>query len=212
MVLIVAMDTGGVVAALRCCEEELRKLAAEAAAEGDYDTLARLGNTARTISEIGREWRTPLAQDNAESDATPVTREAAAPPPGGAVRTRLGRGAARHGTYPRFVRRGDELVKIGWSKSDRKEYQHRAAHDLLVALRQALLDAGKRRKLFTMDALDRQLSSSGAPGYQAYVWLAWIRAAGLVKQHGRQGYSVVKLATFEKDVDQAFAKVPVQEL
>jgi len=110
------------------------------------------------------------------------------------------------------VRRGDELVKIGWSKSDRKEYQHRAAHDLLVALRQALLDAGKRRKLFTMDALDRQLSSSGAPGYQAYVWLAWIRAAGLVKQHGRQGYSVVKLATFEKDVDQAFAKVPVQEL
>jgi hypothetical protein len=103
------------------------------------------------------------------------------------------------------------LVKIGWSKSDRKEYQHRAAHDLLVELRQALLDASKRRKLFTMGALEPQLSSSGTPGYQAYVWLAWLRAEGLVKQHGRQGYSVVKPATFEKDVERALTEVAGQE-
>jgi hypothetical protein len=206
------VDASSVVTALKRCEEELRKLAAEAAAEGDYDTLARLGNTARTISEIGRDWQAALgAQDNADLDAAPIAREASPPALAGAARTRPGRGGAR-GAYPRFMRRGDELVKIGWSKGDRKEYQHRAAHHLLVALRQALLDAGKRRKLFTMEALNRQLLSSGAPGYQAYVWLAWFRSAGLVKQHGRQGYSVVKPATFEKDVDQAFAKVPVQEL
>lgn len=204
------METDGVVAALKCCEEELRRLAAEAAAEGDYDMLARLGNTARTVSEIGREWQaSPLAQGNAESDAAAIAREA--PAPASAGRTRPGRGATKH-SYPRFMRRGDELVKIGWSKRDRKEYQHRAAHNLLVALRQALLDAARRRRLFTMDALDRQLSSSGSPGYQAYVWLAWLRTGGLVKQHGRQGYSVVKAATFEKDVDQAFAKLPFHEL
>ncbi len=28
--------------------------------------------------------------------------------------------------YPRFFRRGDELVKVGWSKKDRREYNHRA--------------------------------------------------------------------------------------
>jgi hypothetical protein len=206
------MNSNGAVAALKRCEEELRRLAADAAAEGDYDTLARLGNTARTISEIGREWQsTPLPEGDGASDSAPIAREAPTPNLSGAARTRLGRGASGHG-YPRFMRRGDELVKIGWSKSDRKEYQHRAPRSLLVALRQALLDAGKRRKLFTMDALERQLSSSGAPGYQAYVWLAWLRSAGLVKQHGRQGYSVVKPATLEKDVEQAFAEIPVQEL
>jgi hypothetical protein len=102
-------------------------------------------------------------------------------------------------------------VKIGWSKSDRREYQHRAAHGVLVALRQALLDTSKRRKLFTMDLLERQLGANGTPGYQAYVWLAWLRTAGLVKQHGRQGYSLVKPATFETDVEKVFTQLPVQE-
>ncbi len=64
-----------------------------------------------------------------------------------------------------------------------------------------------------MEALDRQLGNgaNAVPGYQGYVWLAWLRAAGLVKQHGRQGYSLLKPATFEKDIDRVFAAVPVQE-
>lgn len=207
MVCTQAMDINGVFEALKRCEDELRKLAAEAAAEGDYDTLARLGSTARTISEIARDWQT-APQDQTTADA--VMPSSGQSTGGGPSRGRAGRSGASRG-YPRFMRRGDELVKIGWSKSDRKEYQHRAAHNLLVALRQALLDSSKRRKLFTMDLLERQSSANGAPGYQAYVWLAWLRSEGLVKQHGRQGYSVLKPATFDRDVEGAFAKVPVQE-
>ena len=39
-----------------------------------------------------------------------------------------------------------------------------AGHGVLVVLRQALLDSNKRRKLFTMDVLERQLGAKGALG------------------------------------------------
>jgi len=110
------------------------------------------------------------------------------------------------------MRRGDELVKIGWSKAGRKEYQHRAPHGLLVALQKALLDASSARKLFTMDTLERYLAANDVPGYQAYAWLAWLRYAGLVKQHGRQGYTLVKAATFQTDIEKALVELPAQEL
>ncbi len=214
MVCTRRMNANRPLKALTHCEEELRKFAAEAAAEGDYDMLARLGSTARAISEIARGQSGPAVSNS----STPAAN---APQPEGrelsvsdasTPRSRTGRAAASRG-YPRFVRRGDELVKIGWSRSDRREYQHRAGHGVLVALRQALLDSSKRRKLFTMEALERQLGNgaNAVPGYQGYVWLAWLRSAGLVKQHGRQGYSLIKPATFEKDVERVFAAVPVQE-
>lgn len=195
---------------LHRCEAELRKLAAEAAEHGDYDTLARLGNTARTISDMASSWQSAAA--STDGQASTGKEPAAASGDNITPRTSSTRSAHRAGAgYPRFMRRGNELIKIGWSKKDRKEYQHRAPHELLVALRQAFLDASRRRKLFSMDALERQLAGNGSPGYQAYVWLAWLRSAGLVKQHGRQGYSVVKAATFEHDVDQALAALPMQE-
>lgn len=209
------MDTDRPFKALTHCEEELRKFAAEAAAKGDYDMLARLGATARAISEITREWQSGPTGPNSSAAAPIASRPEGAEQPGsdpGRPRGRGGRSPASR-AYPRFVRRGDELVKIGWSRKDRREYQHRAAHGVLAALRQTLLDSSKHRRLFTMEALERVLTVNKlvVPGYQGYVWLAWLRTAGLVKQHGRQGYSLVKPATFEKDVERVLAAVPAQE-
>src|SRR5262249_9137760 len=115
--------------------------------------------------------------------------------------------------YPKFVRRGDDLVKIGWSKRDRREYQHRAERAGLMPLCEALLNSSKHRRLFTMDLLERQLGKgdNAVPGYPTYLWLAWLRSAELVKQHGRKGYSVAKPATFQKDVERELAGVPAQE-
>lgn len=192
--------------ALQHCEAQLRGLASKAAAEGSYDLLARIGSTARSVSDLAREWE-PVA---AASKAMPPAPESGQDPASVASSRPRAGGASSSRAYPRFLRQGDDLVKIGWSKSDRKEYQHRAAHSVLVALRQSLLESSKRKKLFTMDPLSRQLSTTGAPGYQAYVWLAWLRAVGLVQQHGRQGYTVSKPVTFEQDLEQAFAGMPTQ--
>jgi len=209
VVLSSSVKTQAPLASLKRCEDEFRNFAAEAAADGDYDLLARLGTIARTMSEIANEWdmKTRDQIDPAENSDPPKSDLLSTALSAETVRGRGVRSAAGRG-YPRFVRRGNELVKIGWSKGEGKEYQHRAPHGLLVALRQSLLDASRHRRLFRMDAL----SAQSAPGYQAYAWLAWLRSAGLVKQHGRQGYSVVKPASFEADVDRVFAEVPLQEL
>jgi hypothetical protein len=202
-------DTGGPLAALKRCEEELRRFAAEAAASGDYDRLERIAATARKVSDLASEWLASDAPGSGtdEADAaTPFSSPEAAPSRMRGTRPTAGRG------YPRFMRRGDELVKIGWSKAGRKEYQHRAPHSLLVALQKALLDASRARKLFTMDTLERYLAANDVPGYQAYAWLAWLRSAGLVKQHGRQGYTLVKAATFETDIEKALVELPAQGL
>jgi hypothetical protein len=197
-------DTGGPLAALKRCEEELRTFAAEAAASGDYDRLERIAATARKVSDLASEWGASDAPNSTtdDADASATRQEKAAPSRPRSTRATAGRG------YPRFMRRGDELVKIGWSKAGRKEYQHRAPHGLLVALQKALLDASKARKLFTMDTLERYLAANDVPGYQAYAWLAWLRSAGLVTQHGRQGYSVINAATFETDIEKALMELP----
>lgn len=205
------MTTGLALKALQTCEEELRKLAAEAAAEGDYDVLARLASTARSVSEIARDWQ--AGEPVTAFQGIALTTEQPESVRQSAADAQSQRRAAASRRYPRFVRRGDDLVKIGWSRSDKREYRHRAGHSVLVALSQALLESSRRRRLFTMEDLERQLGKGGeaVPGYQGYAWLAWLRFAGLVKQHGRQGYSVVKPTTFEKDLDRVFASVPAQE-
>lgn len=41
--------------------------------------------------------------------------------------------------------------------------------------------------------------------------VAWLRAARLIKQQGRQGYPVVSPATFETDIERFLAIVPSQD-
>jgi len=36
--------------------------------------------------------------------------------------------------YPRFERHGDKLVKVAWSKKDRREYEHRASADVIFRI------------------------------------------------------------------------------
>jgi hypothetical protein len=95
--------------------------------------------------------------------------------------------------YPRFVRESDALVKIGWSKRENSEYEHKAPHSVLLVLSRALQRLAAHRKRVTMDdLLPLQDSANGSevPSYQAYLCLAWLRTLRLIKQHGRQGYSL----------------------
>jgi len=95
--------------------------------------------------------------------------------------------------YPKFVREGDSLVKIGWSRRDRKPYEHKAQRSVLRSLVQALVRVGSGGERFTVEALlPLKDTSAGSeiPDYQMYLTLAWLRSIGLIVQHGRQGYSL----------------------
>lgn len=99
--------------------------------------------------------------------------------------------------YPRFVRQTDNLVKIGWSKSKKMEYQHKAPRSVLLALARALEAVDPPDSVFSADSLLplRNVGGEEIPDYQSYLCLAFLRNRGIVEQHGRRGYSVVKSTT-----------------
>lgn len=64
---------------------------------------------------------------------------------------------------------------------------------MLDALVASLQEVGRGGRSFTMEEvlpLVDPSERSEIPSYRVYLSLAWLRTIGLVKQHGRQGYSL----------------------
>ncbi len=179
-------------------EHRVRALLAEAAAQGAYDDIMHLTDLARSLCELAQQ----AGVNGTRVDTSPTATAAhASAEPVGSNRRRLvptpqasqssGR-RVRKGDYPRFFRRRDDLVKIGWSKKDKSEYQHKAPRRVIDALAAAIARRSGNGRLFTVEELLPLKDQDGSelPAYQVYVALAWLKSGGLVKQHGRRGYSV----------------------
>ncbi len=104
--------------------------------------------------------------------------------------------------YPKFRREDDELVKIGWSKRAKEEYEHRAPKSAVFTLIAALAKIASKKRQFTMEAVLPVNADDGTqvPDYQSYLGLAWLRHENLIVQHGRRGYSIPKPGNFEAAV------------
>jgi hypothetical protein len=94
--------------------------------------------------------------------------------------------------YPQFFRDGEALVKVGWSRKSREEYEHKAPKAAVLAVAGALAEAGRAKRRITMEKVmpvRDAASNTTVPDYQVYVTLAWLRELNVVVQHGRQGYT-----------------------
>ena len=102
------------------------------------------------------------------------------------------RGALTRKKYPRFERHDLKLVKVGWSKKGRDEYEHRAPRDAVVAFVRHLTSKVKPGKTFVVEELLPVPDSTGGeiPSYQVYMTLAWLRHARAVEKRGRDGYAL----------------------
>jgi hypothetical protein len=173
------------------CEADLRLLLADAANEGDYASVQRIAEWAKAVAALVAEGGSPphgaLAVPTAARQNSGATTEPA--PTGG------GKSKAKASDFPQFYRRGDELVKVGWSKKERKRYSHRAGRRAIVAVSAAVRQIGVKGRMFTGDKLlplKDPTDSSRIADYQAYVALAWFKHLGIVEQHGRKsGYTLV---------------------
>jgi hypothetical protein len=92
----------------------------------------------------------------------------------------------------RFHREQNQLVKIGYRKSDRRTYEQRSPKGTLDQLVAVLTDLGKGGHLFTTDSLipPAEPRMEGIPSYQIYLCLGFLVRRGLVRRHGRQGYAI----------------------
>lgn len=178
-------------AVLSKCESELRALLAEAASAGDYDGVLKLTSWARAIAG--------LAGTSPTSPAHPAKTATL----GGAIGTKK---KAAHGGYPRFVRRGDALVKIGWSKTEKAEYEHKAPLSAVDLVASIVKKKGADGRIFQVSSLlpcHEPTSDISVPDYQVYLIVGWWRAVGVLEQHGRQGYSIPKPNEFASAVEHA---------
>src|SRR5262245_27490705 len=116
---------------LEKCEADLRALVGAAASSGDYDAVLGITSWAK--------------QSAALSSTSAVTEK----PPGSAAQKKAGSRAS----YPRFAKRGDQLVKIGWSKREKREYEHKAPRQAALLLARIAADIGKDGRVFQVNAL-----------------------------------------------------------
>ena len=146
----------------------------------DNDPKAHTERAGRVTTDNGR-GRSPR-QTNAGSDSVVAQRP---------IRRRVR--PPKSSEYPKFRADGEHLVKIGWSKSKKKEYEHRAPKRVLEELARFLGEASKKTARFSMeDVLPLGDPDDGRelPSYQVYLCLAWLRHIDLVQKHGKDGYSL----------------------
>jgi hypothetical protein len=190
---------------LQKTEAELRKIVSEAASAGDYGSVVQIAALARSMSEI---------LDPASSKASkPVRRQlnpSSARDDGPGSRMTRTRSARSNGDYPRFARHGDQLVRIAWSKRDKREYEHKAPFAVLRALTAGMAEKGSDGRVFSTDQLlpIRDEDGSEVPTYQVYAGIALLKQVGLIDQHGRQGYSIPRLSEFKRAVEAVWKNLP----
>ena len=115
--------------------------------------------------------------------------------------------------FPRFERDGDKLVKIGWSKKNKSSYEHRAAHDVVVAFARHLSNHVHEGKMFAVENLTPVpdiVNSGEIPAYQVYLVLAWLRKAGAIDKKGRDGYVLRRGALTTENMEKLWATVPIR--
>ena len=193
---------------LQRTEAEVRKIVSDAATAGDYESVVQVAAWARSLSETLDR----VSPRKGKSDQPP--RQTATPRREPRIsQSKRTRSPANHGGYPRFFRQGDRLIRVAWSKRDKKEYEHKAPMTVLKALTVAMADRGADGRVFSTDELLPIRDGDGAevPAYQAYAGLALLKQVGLIEQHGRQGYSIPRLPDLSGAVEALLRNLPERQ-
>lgn len=182
---------------LNGAEKALATLASKATNESDYDAASCLIELARELNRLASKARGQLDDSIGEpprpsSTSNQNRKEAQRTAPRQQIRSKQ--------KYPRFLRDGSNLIKIGWSPSLKAEYEQKSPERVLDLLAESISRVGANGKRFAMDKvlpLTDARDGTKVPDYQAYLWLAWLRTLDLLVQHGRQGYSLATRAPLE---------------
>ena len=185
-------------------------LAGNSAKEADYGAAASLVELAKDVADLASKARA-LLDSAVKSTGKPVESSQRPPQAVSATSRSPVKGRAKKAEYPKFLREGNSLVKLGWSPSEKSEYEHKSPREVLSLLISAVSKVGTNGRRFSMDKilpLVNPADNGRVPDYQAYLCLAWLKALGLLTQHGRQGYSLTTRAPIEPIIETHWAALP----
>ena len=114
--------------------------------------------------------------------------------------------------YPIFLRDGDRLVKIGWSKKTKAEYEHRTPRevpDLLLAAIRSKVAEGELFAATDVIPLSAGAGADDVPDYQTYLALKWIHTEGVISKNGRDRYALEPGKLGPTGLNEIWQRLPV---
>lgn len=190
---------------LRETERKLREILSEAAKSGDYPSVLQIASWAQAVTALANGRGARAVRGNGRH----VLQKSISAANKRSIQTRNSRRTAAE--YPQFFRNNDQLVRLAWSRGQKKEYIHKAPYAVLKLLAKAMVDRGNDGRVFSTDdflPLQEKTSGETVPNYQAYVGISLLKQSGLIDQHGRQGYSIPRLPEFENAVETIWGRLP----
>lgn len=172
---------------LRAFTAQLKGLTEAALTDGDFDSVIYVTTILKRLSNLQLGPAT-ASEASAAEDSESLNRAAGNPAPPVSRRTPA-KPKTKTG-YPRFRREGSYLVKVGWSKKSREEYEHRALADVVLAIAAGFDDKSIEGRTVSADELATATTDGQEiPSYQLYLALAWLRSERLLNRIGRKGYT-----------------------
>jgi len=171
---------------LKRTEEELRETMAEAARAGEYRDVDICRTVAVNIKELCERisGNGVKFSKSVEEKAGHISKK---------EQKKIARRSKPEG-LPRIEIRKGSLFRIGWSRKQKQEYEHkvpRTAFDTIVNTMSALAREGSGP--FMAEAVINKINATtedSMPAYQVYVVLAALREWNLISQDGREGYNI----------------------
>lgn len=190
--MLPAMESKGEVEKiLQACSSQLMGLTEAALADGDFDAviyvttvlkrLSHLQLASATDSEATSALRSEAHFREVDDSSPSISGHHSAK---GKTRTKI--------AYPRFRREGSYLVKVGWSKKTRQEYEHRATFEVVLAVAASLDEKTTAGRTASADEVAPSVADGRGdevPSYQLYLAIAWLRSERLLNRIGRKGYT-----------------------
>ena len=119
------------------------------------------------------------------------------------------RGTATH-EYPRFLRDGPDLIKVGWSRKRGAEYLQRSPKQTALALSSVLTELGTRRNHIAMAEILATMKERDerTPTYQIYAAHAWLKSFAAVAGNGRTGYRIDQTRLSNQHMEEMWRLLP----
>lgn len=183
--MIYGQDAKRIVSETEAGLRDLMKKAVDAQQYTEVAVVAALADGLATLLRSGAPRAAFLAPANGLPKKSVVRRAAT-------ERTPTKTKSPSKRDYPRFQRDGDRLVKIGWSKKEKRVYEHRAPKQVVFSVASQLATGVTPHQVFTMEQFLPFHDGDGQeiPAYQAYLVLAWLRSIELVERKGKDGYLI----------------------
>ena len=164
-------------------ESDIQKVIIEAAQAGDYRSVDMARSAAVNIKNLRMQIINPASKiEKKSSQNKPHSKRKA-----------LSRKGTRS-NYPTFKVKNDTLIRIGWSKKQRREYTHKAPRfvfDRTIKAMVILAQSGAGP--FLAENIIEQANSNQSesiPSYQVYAVIGLLKQTNFIKQVGRDGYII----------------------